>query len=90
MPISGSTLARTASAVAVATRSRDPERIAEARRAHAAARLEVLAGRIAAETVRLTAQQIDRVVSILQSAPAPRVVRRPLEVSERIAVGGDE
>lgn len=90
VPISGSTLARTASAVAVAARSRDPERIAEARRNHAAAQLEALAERIAVDSPPLTAEQIAHIGSILRDVPSPRTLRRPLEVNERIAAGGDE
>lgn len=65
MPIAGSALARTSSRLAVATRTRDPEQIAEARREHVAAQIEAYIERVVAEAPPLTDAQRSRLATLL-------------------------
>lgn len=78
--------------VASLTRSRtadDPD-LVNARRNLAAARLEEHIARVVAEAPPLTEEQRDRLAGLLRSAePAPKVLRRPTTVNERIISGGD-
>ncbi|GAA3626054.1 hypothetical protein GCM10022200_05510 [Microbacterium awajiense] len=65
MPRSGTPLAATSSAVAVASRRRDPVALIEARRNHAAVKLEDYITRVVAEAPPLTTAQRERLAALL-------------------------
>lgn len=63
-------VARTRSAVGVASRARDPEAISEARRDHAAAKLAAVIQRTVDSAPPLTDAQRDRLALLLRGAAA--------------------
>ncbi|WJL95876.1 hypothetical protein QSU92_01220 [Microbacterium sp. ET2] len=90
MPTKGSRLAFTASQVAVTARRRDHAAHLDARREHAAAKLEQYIEQVVASAPPLTVEQRDRLAALLRTAePAAKVLRRPTTVTEQIASGGD-
>lgn len=67
-PIKRSDLVTTRSAMGVAARSRNPQRVVETSRNHAAAKLEVFIREVVAAAPPLTASQRNRLASILRTS----------------------
>lgn len=65
-------LQATKSAIGVAVRKGDPERVTLARRDHAAAKIESYVARVVADAPPLTPAQRDRIASLLQPAGGGR------------------
>ena len=65
-------LQATKSAIGVAVRQGDPERITLARRDHAAAKLETYVERVVADAPPLTPAQRDRIAALLRPAGGGR------------------
>ena len=69
-PINRSDLVMTRSAMGVAARSRDPQRVAETSRDHAAAKLEVFIREVVAAAPPLRPEQRERLVQLLRGGDA--------------------
>lgn len=73
-----------------AKRIGDPQTVSDAKRDLAAAKLEAYIARVVAEAPPLTSAQRDKLAGLLRTAePAPKVLRRPTSINERILTGGD-
>lgn len=67
----------------------DPSLIQSAARDLAAAKLEQYAERIVSEAPQLSAEQVDRVITILRGSSEQRTLRRPVEVDRALHAAPD-